>query len=96
MKSSKLKVLVTAHEISPFQGSECKSGWNILKELSYLHDLVIVSPDTNQFNTSAYKENIMKCIDEFHETAEFIFIPQPFNTRFISKINKLFLESHQI
>lgn len=86
----RLKVLITVHEISPELGSECTSGWNIITRLGYYHDLTVLYAETNQFGTKNYKEHIGNYILKNGEIpgVEFIAIPQPPMTNFITGINK--------
>jgi len=90
-KGRRLKVLVTAHEISPILGSECLSGWNVLTRLGFFHDLVILYAESNQFGTQKYKEQIENYLLKTRQfpSIEFIAIPQPYLTKIIAKINKI-------
>ena len=84
-----MKIFISAHELSPIQGSECRSAWNILTRLSFMHELTIFCAETNQFKTSDYKHQVETHIDSFHKSTKLIFIKQPLITIFISQINKL-------
>jgi glycosyltransferase involved in cell wall biosynthesis len=88
----RLKVLVTAHEISPILGSECASGWNIITRLGSFHDVTVLYAESNQFGTNNYKEHIDSFILKNGEVpgVEFIAIPQPSITTKIAKLNKKF------
>jgi glycosyltransferase involved in cell wall biosynthesis len=84
------KVFFIVHEISPFLGSECSSGWNIARGLSKYHDLTIVFAKTNQFQTENYEDNINQYFisNGIEKDAKYIAIPQPPITRFLAGINK--------
>lgn len=81
-------ILLKAHEISPFRGSECSNGWNYVVELSKHVNLTVIYAETNQFGTVNYKNEIEK--EQLNQVVEFIAIPQPLITRLISKINRFF------
>ena len=89
-----MKIFISAHELSPIQGSECRSAWNILTRLSFKHELTIFCAETNQFKTSDYKRQIKNHIDSFDKSTKFVFIKQPYLTLFISRINKFFFGMH--
>lgn len=90
--SRRLKVLVTAHEISPILGSECSSGWNIITRLGSFHDVTVLYAESNQFGTNNYKEHIDNFILKNGAVpgVEFIAIPQPSITTKIARLNKRF------
>ena len=88
--SRRLKILITAHEISPVVGSECSSGWNIITRLGQFHDITVLYAETNQFGTNNYKEQIEGYISKngIVKGVEFISIKQPPLTKLIARFNK--------
>lgn len=84
------KVFFTAHEISPYLGSECSSGWNISLGLSKVHDLTIVYAKSNQFGTENYEEQINNYfeVNGLELSAKYISVPQPRITTIISCFNR--------
>lgn len=88
--SRRLKILITAHEISPVVGSECSSGWNIITRLGSFHDITVLYAETNQFGTNNYKEQIERYILKNGNIpgVEFIPVKQPAITILITRINK--------
>lgn len=42
MKIERLNILISGHELSPFQGSECAEGWNIVKRLGEYHNITVL------------------------------------------------------
>ena len=92
IKSSahRLKVLLTAHEISPVVGSECASGWNIITRLGSYHDITVLYAESNQFGTNNYKNQINDYIlkNGVIPGIEFYPIPQPLITKKIALFNR--------
>ena len=84
-----LKILITAHELSPRLGSECKYAWNVLKKLSYMHELIIICNSSNQFKTNDYKTEIEKQKSDFCMKTKFIFLKNPSISDHISRANKI-------
>lgn len=41
-KKKQLNILISAHEMSPYQGSECAEGWNIVKRLGEYHNITVL------------------------------------------------------
>jgi len=54
----RLKILISAHELSPYQGSECAVGWNIVTRLAQYHDIVVIFAKTNQLGDADYESHI--------------------------------------
>ncbi len=88
--SNRLKVLLSAHEISPVVGSECASGWNIITRLGYYHDITLLYAESNQFDTNNYKNQIYDYIQKNGNIPgiEFFPVPQPLITKKIASINR--------
>ena len=85
----RLKVLISAHELSPLLGSECSSGWNVITRLARHHDLTVIYANTNQFRTNNYKEHIENYISDNKIVGlEFIAVPQPRISKVIAYVNK--------
>ena len=51
----RLKVLISAHELSPVQGSECAEGWNIVTRLAEYHDVTVIYAKGSQFSPNDYE-----------------------------------------
>jgi glycosyltransferase involved in cell wall biosynthesis len=83
-------ILFSVHEISPYLGSECSSGWNMVLLLSKYHNITVLYAETNQFNSQNYKEQISKYFNEKDKPHGLVFIPikQPIIGQFIAKINQ--------
>jgi len=89
-KINRLKILISSHELSPYQGSECSVGWNIITRLGKYHDIIVIYAKTNQLGTSDYEEQITEYIIKNGEIPGVKFIPiqQHKIAKYISKINK--------
>jgi glycosyltransferase involved in cell wall biosynthesis len=86
----KHRICFLAHEISPYLGSECSSGWNISRGLSKYHDLTIIYAKTNQFQTENYEEQINEYFisNNIEFNARYLCVQQPAITLFIARINR--------
>jgi len=86
----RLKVLISAHELSPRLGSECAVGWNLITRLGQYHDVTVLFAERNQFGTRNYAEDIRKYISESGPVTgvSFVQVPQPFMTRILAGINR--------
>ncbi|MBC7886426.1 MAG: glycosyltransferase family 4 protein [Ferruginibacter sp.] len=87
----RLNVLISAHELSPFQGSECSEGWNIVSRLGLYHNLTVLYAKGSQFKPQAYETALNKYFSENPNPYNINFIPieQPRTTLFLVAINKL-------
>ena len=92
MGSRRLKVLIIAHELSPYGGSECAVGWNMVIRLANYHDVTVIYASGSQFNDSSYVESI----DRYFKTSPhingltLINMGKPPITKFITSINYTF------
>jgi glycosyltransferase involved in cell wall biosynthesis len=86
-----MRILISAHELSPFQGSECAVGWNLVLNISNYHEVTVVYAATNQFNTRSYFEDVSKFLGEnkVNHKIKFISIPQPRYSKILIYLNKL-------
>lgn len=94
----RLNILISAHELSPFMGSECAIGWNIVLRLSKYHNITVIYAETNQAGTVNYSDNINKFfkLNGKPTNIEFISFPQPSITKVISKINYILFRGSAI
>jgi len=86
----RLKVLISAHELSPWLGSECGVGWNLISRLGKYHNVTVLFAEKNQFGTRNYAKDIAKYISESGPVpgVSFVQVPQPLPTRILKAINK--------
>ena len=87
----RLNVLILAHEICPFSGSECSIGWNTVSSLSKFHNLTVIHAKTNQNYSINYQKNITTYTNQSNEiqNVNFISVSQPSINMILSKINNL-------
>ena len=52
----RLNIIIFAHEVCPFSGSEYSLGWNTIINIAKHHDLTVLHASTNQ-NYSVNYEN---------------------------------------
>lgn len=85
----RLNILISAHEFSPDQGSECAVGWNIVKWLSLHHNLTVLYAKTNQFESSNYELSVNNFFkkNENANNLKLISVSQPKVTKLIARIN---------
>jgi glycosyltransferase involved in cell wall biosynthesis len=83
-------ILFSSHEISPYLGSECSSGWNLVLLLSKYHNLTVLYAETNQFNSENYREHIAKYFTQNEMPQGLLFIPvkQTSIGQIIAKVNQ--------
>lgn len=86
----RLNVLISAHEFSPFQGSECSVGWNLVMGIAKHHNVIVVHADKNQFQTSNYTENINNYFRKNPNNYDIKFVPIKYSilAQIIIRINK--------
>ena len=92
MSGKRLKILIIAHEFSPFSGSECAVGWNFATRLANYHDVTLIYASGSQASPGSYLTSLNKYFA--HNPA----IPgmtlknvnQPPLTRFTSFLNSFF------
>lgn len=94
----RLKVLISAHEFSPDQGSECAVGWNLVTGLNRYHDVTVLYARGSQFEPDAYERAVTAYYANHPkpEGLEFIAIPQPASTLRIATLNKRLFSSRSV
>jgi glycosyltransferase involved in cell wall biosynthesis len=92
MSGQRLKVLIIAHEFSPFSGSECAVGWNIVTRLAAYHDVTALYASGSQADPTSYKNSVNKYFSQNPPIPGLTLqsISQPGSTLLISKFNSLF------
>ena len=86
----KLNIIIIAHEFSPYQGSECAVGWNLVNEISKYHNVIVLYASTNQLGTSNYEEHVTDFFNknEKRDSLTLISIPQSTKISLLLKVNK--------
>jgi glycosyltransferase involved in cell wall biosynthesis len=94
----RLKVIISAHELSPVQGSECAEGWNIVTRLAKHHDITVLYASGSQFNPNSYIQAINHYFSENKPVTGLILIniDQPRITKLIARFNSNFLKTGSI
>ncbi len=90
----RLNVLITAHEFSPFNGSECAEGWMLVNEIAKYHNVTVIFATGSQKDNTQYirhleiflKSNILA------NYITFINIDQPFFSIILSRFNFCFFK----
>lgn len=54
----RLRVLISSHEFSPYQGSECAVGWNIVTRMAALHDVTVLCADGAPGHPDTYRNAV--------------------------------------
>jgi len=87
----RLNIIIFAHEVCPYSGSECSIGWNTIINIAEHHNLTVLHASTNQNYSVNYEQNINQYLLESSKdiNIKFISIPQPKVNIFFSKINKI-------
>ena len=90
MDSVRLNVLVSAHELNPYGGSECAEGWNVIIRLAKYHNLTILYASGSQFNPGSYQNGINEYFSKNSNVYNINFIPveQTKTTLLLAKINR--------
>jgi len=86
----RLRVLISSHEFSPYQGSECALGWNIVTRLAQYHDVTLLCAEGPPSGPVAYREQFKKYSEENApiEGLTVFFVPQPDKTLRYHTINQ--------
>jgi glycosyltransferase involved in cell wall biosynthesis len=97
-KPQRLKILISAHEFSPFQGSECSEGWNLVTRLAKYHDITVIYATGSQFENKSYLQAIKRYFSENNAISglTLINIDQPRITTLIASFNIHFLKVSSI
>ncbi len=92
MIGQRLRVLIIAHEFSPYRGSECAVGWNIVTRLAAHHDVTVLYASGSQPRPNSYVEAVNEYFLEVSRIPGFslINIDQPAFTRCTAYVNSLF------
>ncbi|SPD73167.1 putative Glycosyl transferase group 1 [uncultured Desulfobacterium sp.] len=75
----RLRVLISAHEFSPAQGSECAVGWNISTRLANFHTVTVLCADGAPLWHNSYRDAVIRNFLQHGKIAglEVVFVPQP-------------------
>ncbi|MBK7212892.1 MAG: glycosyltransferase family 4 protein [Bacteroidales bacterium] len=91
-KETRRRVLIIAHEFSPYQGSECAEGWNLVTRLAGYHDVTVAMASGSHFNAKSYKEALDSYLKLKGEIPglEYLIIDRPESGKWVVKLNRKF------
>lgn len=92
MTEKRYKVLIIAHELSPFSGSECAVGWNLVTRIARYHEVTVLYASGSQAKPFSYRQALELYFTDSAGIAglKLISVNQPVFTRFTAFINKIF------
>lgn len=88
----RLRVLISAPEFSPYQGSECSRGWQVPIIMAKFHDITVLCASGAQQNPYKYRDDVERYFKEngLIPGLTVVFIDQPSITLWCARINRLF------
>ncbi len=90
LPETRLRVLLSAHECSPAQGSECAVGWNLAARLGKYHEMTLLCASGSMAAPHSYKAAIEAYL-KIHGSIEglrIVCVDQTRLSRFLTAINK--------
>lgn len=92
MTGRRYKVLIIAHELSPFSGSECAVGWNLVMRIAQYHDVTVLHASGSQTCPFSYIQALQQYFTDNPdiEGLKVISVNQPLFTRSTALVNSLF------
>lgn len=74
-----MRVLISTHEFSPYQGSECAVGWNIAIHMANYHEVTVLCADGPPLYPNSYRNAYKKFISEHGKISNLnvVFVNQP-------------------
>lgn len=90
----RLHVLISAHEFSPYQGSECAVGWNIATRMAAFHDVTVLCADGAPGYPSSYRNAVE---DYFAKHGAIpglrvVYVNHPPQTLRLARLNRQFMK----
>jgi len=91
----RLRVLISSHEFSPYQGSECAVGWNIATRLAAYHDVTVLCADGPAGHRDAYRNAVSHYFDTHGRIPglNVVFVTQPGTTIRLARANRLAMQT---
>jgi glycosyltransferase involved in cell wall biosynthesis len=86
----RLCVLISSHEFSPEQGSECAVGWNIVTRMAGYHDVTVLCADGPAKKPDSYREAVSRYFDRNGpiQGLRVVYVKQPATTLRYERINR--------
>lgn len=91
---TRLRVLLSTHEFSPYQGSECSIGWNIATRLAEYHDVTVLCADGPPLRPNSYRSAVEHYFRSHKGPASMrvVFVEQPRSTERVARINRVLMK----
>jgi len=86
----RLRVLISAHEFSPEQGSECAIGWNIATVMAGYHEVTVLCADGPALNADSYRHAVSRYLERQGAIPglRVVFVGQPPGTLRWARLNR--------
>ena len=86
----RLRVLISSHEFSPEQGSECAVGWNICTGLAKYHDVTVLCADGAPLWKDSYRDAVKRYFKHHGRIngLRVVFVEQPPQTLNYERLNQ--------
>ena len=86
----RLHVLISSHEFSPYQGSECAVGWNIATRMAAFHDVTVFCANGPPLYRNSYSNAISDYMNKqgVIPGMSVVYVEQPSVTLRYARINK--------
>ena len=89
----RLRVLISSHQFSPDQGSECAVGWNIVTRMALLHDVTVLCADGAALHPNSYRNAVQRYFAEHGPIPglKVVYVEQPPCTLRYARINRILM-----
>jgi len=89
----RLRVLISSHEFSPDQGSECAVGWNIATRMAAYHDVTLLCADGPALYSNSYRNAVSRHFDQHGEIPglRVVYVEQPPVTLRYARLNRMLM-----
>ena len=90
MSHERMRVLISTHEFSPYQGSECARGWKVPTIMARFHDVTVVCASGSQQKPDKYRDDLKRYYQEHGPVPGLtvVFVDQPAITLLCARINR--------
>ena len=87
---TRLRVLMSSHEFSPYQGSECAVGWNIATRLAAFHDVTVLCAGGPPNSPNQYRLAVEDYVGKNGVISglQIVFVEQPSMTLQYTRLNR--------
>jgi hypothetical protein len=85
----RLRVLISSHQFSPYQGSECAVGWNIGTRMAAFHDVTLLCASGPPGGPDAYRNAVSDYVEKHGAIPglRVVFVEQPPATLRYARMN---------